>query len=80
MIMINAANFVDVIFDIEICHHDFLNSVIIDSGVFHLLKACYYYTIFQILEATILLHFICKLMALLKGQMITSKEFSLSFC
>ena len=70
--MINVLDIAEVILDIVVCRHDFLGSVVTNSGTLYPLETCHCYAIFQTLDAAILPRSICKPAALPKGQIATS--------
>ena len=78
-IIINAPNIAEVIFNIVVYYHSFLGLIITNSDTFYLLKTCYRYVIFYALDAVLLLRFICKSTVFLKGQIVASKAYLLSF-
>lgn len=78
-IIIVTPGVVKVILDIIVCYYYLSSLVITNSCAFYPFETCYYYAIFQILDAAILLHFICKSAALLKGQIVTNRVYFLAF-
>ena len=64
-----------IIFNRFICHHGLLDFVVTSSNALYPLKTCHCLDIFQILDKAILLHFMCKLAALLKGQITFSRAY-----
>ena len=76
--MINTSSFVEVIFDVVVCHHYFPGSVVINRSAFYLFKAYYYCAMFYALDVILLLRPICKPTTLSKGQIAANKVYFLS--
>ena len=71
----NLAIAMKAFFNIVVCHHDFLCSIVINSNALYFFKTYNCYTIFQPLDIAILPHSISKSATLSKGQIAASREY-----
>ena len=73
--LLDSAIAMEALSGIVVCHHDLLDSVVTNSNALYPLGTCHYCAMFYALDAVLLSCPICKLAALPKGRIATSKAY-----